>query len=780
MHDLNPSTYIGMLDFDSNRIAELTAYSIKVKAGTLILNHNTIAAIRAAAFDGSKIAELRLRGNRELAVVEDDAFYGLSNLSHLDLSETSLTKLPTRGLESLEVLELRDAPALREFPSVYHFRFIRVAHLTYPYHCCAFQFPETHDPEEHSRRVHYPRRRTPASGRSAELSRVEETLPIFCFATPRNVFCRCSCNDDTGYTHACSSFPTRALVSLYYVLNFLLYLFRYSTIARSNAFFLTSHLYNQKHCNSDDEASMNRHQKRPPAVGEEHDFQLLERFFVVQLSTKQTTTPPSRRFVRHVFSEFGTIHVLYQKPSHCLDNTMYHVRGYYIYTMKLAEVNDNMAEKEAMAVLKMYSISDLTLSAECTTATVCHQLVQCCTDVIPTPAFCASQVTCGKLASRRVQCLPAPDAFNPCEDVMGTMVLRVAVWFVVVAAVFGNLAVLLVLLSGRLTVSKFLMCNLAFADLCMGAYLLVIASEDLHTRGRYFSHAILWQHGAGCKVAGFLTVFASELSIYTLTVITLERWYAITYAVHLNRRLRLRTAARIMACGWVYALLAASLPLLGISSYSKTSICLPMENSTVADLLYLLTLLSMNGLAFLLICACYAKMYLAISGQRPRSHCGNKDTSVAKRMAMLVFTDFACWAPIAFFGLTAVAGYPLIDVPKSKILLVFFYPLNSCANPFLYAILTKQYRRDLSALLSTRGVCTRRMLKYTSSWHTTPTNRLLRNKDNSSTSRQTTELSNRTQKGSPHPIKNNFTKLGLHEEFLRRQSLLCEHLDTPI
>lgn len=389
-------------------------------------------------------------------------------------------------------------------------------------------------------------------------------------------------------------------------------------------------------------------------------------------------------------------------------------------------------------------------------------------------------ITCGKLASRRVQCFPVPDAFNPCEDVMGTEILRVAVWFVVVAAVTGNLAVILVLLSGRMSVSKFLMCNLAFADLCMGAYLLLIAAEDLHTSGQYFNHAILWQHGAGCKVAGFLTVFASELSIYTLTVITLERWYAITYAVHLNRRLRLSTAARVMACGWLYAIIAATLPLVGVSSYSKTSICLPMENRKMVDLFYLLSLLSVNGLAFLLICACYAKMYVAISGQRPRSHSSNKDTSVAKRMAMLVFTDFACWAPIAFFGLTAVAGYPLIDVPKSKILLVFFYPLNSCANPFLYAILTKQYRRDLSILLSTHGVCSGKVFRYTSSCRTTPTNRLLRGRDNSGTSRQTTEVSGRTQKGSPHPIKNNFTKLGLHEELLRRQSMLCEHVDTPI
>uniref|UniRef100_A0A1S4KN56 Uncharacterized protein n=2 Tax=Ixodes scapularis TaxID=6945 RepID=A0A1S4KN56_IXOSC len=96
---------------------------------------------------------------------------------------------------------------------------------------------------------------------------------------------------------------------------------------------------------------------------------------------------------------------------------------------------------------------------------------------------------------RQVQCFPAPDAFNPCEDVMGTEILRVAVWFVVVAAVTGNLAVILVLLSGRMSVSKFLMCNLAFADLCMGAYLLLIAAEDLHTSGQYFNHAILWQHG---------------------------------------------------------------------------------------------------------------------------------------------------------------------------------------------------------------------------------------------------------------------------------------------
>lgn len=75
------------------------------------------------------------------------------------------------------------------------------------------------------------------------------------------------------------------------------------------------------------------------------------------------------------------------------------------------------------------------------------------------------------------------------------------------------------------------------------------------------------------------------------------------------------------------------------------------------------------------------------------------DLTVAKRMALLVFTDFACWAPIAFFGLTALLGHPLITVTQTKILLVFFYPLNSCANPCLYALLTQQYRRDFFILM---------------------------------------------------------------------------------
>ncbi|XP_030376013.1 lutropin-choriogonadotropic hormone receptor [Scaptodrosophila lebanonensis] len=325
---------------------------------------------------------------------------------------------------------------------------------------------------------------------------------------------------------------------------------------------------------------------------------------------------------------------------------------------------------------------------------------------------------CGNFTIRKtkVECYPMPNALNPCEDVMGVQWLRIAVWIVVALAVVGNLAVLTVILLTKPeapSVPRFLMCHLAFADLCLGVYLLLIASIDAHSMGAYFNHAYDWQYGAGCKAAGFLTVFASHLSVFTLTVITIERWLAIAHAMYLNKRIKLRPAAYIMVAGWIYSIIMSSLPLFGISNYSSTSICLPMEDRDVFDTVYLIAILGCNGVAFSIIAICYAQIYLSL-GQETRharpNHPG--EMGVAKKMALLVFTNFTCWAPIAFFGLTALAGYPLINVTKSKILLVFFYPLNSCADPYLYAILTSQYRQDLSALLSKIGFCRQSELKY--------------------------------------------------------------------
>ncbi|XP_070980855.1 lutropin-choriogonadotropic hormone receptor-like [Oncorhynchus clarkii lewisi] len=303
------------------------------------------------------------------------------------------------------------------------------------------------------------------------------------------------------------------------------------------------------------------------------------------------------------------------------------------------------------------------------------------------------------------QCTPEPDAFNPCEDLLGYSFLRAVTWLITVFAVAGNMTVLIVLITShqKLNVSQFLMCNLAFADLCMGLYLLLIAAMDYHSRKEYYNHATDWQTGGGCGVAGFLTVFASELSVYTLTMITLERWHTITNAMHINKRLRLRHVVIMMAGGWGFSLLAALLPILGVSSYTKVSICLPMDIESLASQVYVVALLLLNVAAFFIICCCYVRIYMSI--HNPDLATRHGDARIAKRMAILIFTDFLCMAPISFFAISAGLHMPLITISHSKILLVLFYPINSLCNPFLYTIFTRAFRKDLCLLLSRCSCC---------------------------------------------------------------------------
>lgn len=333
-----------------------------------------------------------------------------------------------------------------------------------------------------------------------------------------------------------------------------------------------------------------------------------------------------------------------------------------------------------------------------------------------------------------VKCTPEPDAFNPCENVLGSNFLPAISWIVSALAILGNFFVILVLSvvtfdktcarrQHHLSVQKFLVLNLAIADMCMGLYLLTISAMDAKTSGEYYKYGAEWQTGLGCKIAGFLSIFSSQLSVYTLSVISLERWYAIRFAIQLEKRMTIRCAKICILIGWILAGVLATLPLVGVNNYEKTSICLPFDVSTTPGSVYVSVLLFIAIGAFFVDVVCYLWMYanvrnVGISNGRKRkgsltsSKTGayrgttaTADAVVAKRMAVLVFTNFACFFPISFFTLTAAAGYPLISISESKILLVIFYPVNSCCNPFLYAIMTKSFRRDLLAWLTSRGYC---------------------------------------------------------------------------
>jgi hypothetical protein len=138
--------------------------------------------------------------------------------------------------------------------------------------------------------------------------------------------------------------------------------------------------------------------------------------------------------------------------------------------------------------------------------------------------------------------------------------------------------------------------------LCAGVYLALLAFADLRTANDYYNFAVEWQTGSGCAVAGFLSVFASELSIFSMLMIALEIFYNSRHLLRpaspafisfisnqcrfafYGRQLSGRGAAVALLVGYAYSLGMASLPLLGLaSSYQHSSICLPLHIESIAD-----------------------------------------------------------------------------------------------------------------------------------------------------------------------------------------------------
>ncbi|EDV28654.1 uncharacterized protein TRIADDRAFT_19201 [Trichoplax adhaerens] len=301
-----------------------------------------------------------------------------------------------------------------------------------------------------------------------------------------------------------------------------------------------------------------------------------------------------------------------------------------------------------------------------------------------------------------VICRPQPNEFTPCENILGDWYLRIPEWFMFIAATIGNILVLIVIYGSPLkfTITKFLICNLAIADLCMGFYLGTMATIDAIFADNYANFAIAWQLSAGCKLAGFIAVFSTELSVYTLLMITIERYMVVTNAMYYKRHLKLRGACIAMLIGWIFGLTLATLPLLHVNSYSKTCICLPSDIDTLVGKLYMAVILTLNGMATILVMGCYLHIFYVVhysNSAITRNTANRTDLIIARRMLILIFVDFLCWAPIAVFGLSAVFGLKLISVSKAKFLMVFIFPLNSCMNPFLYTFFSKSFHKDCKA-----------------------------------------------------------------------------------
>ena len=264
-----------------------------------------------------------------------------------------------------------------------------------------------------------------------------------------------------------------------------------------------------------------------------------------------------------------------------------------------------------------------------------------------------------ELVAGKQECLPEKDNFSSCEDLLGSIVQRVALWVLGWVALLGNILVFVWWsLKGEAKVSSYLVKYLSVADFLMGVYMVSIASVDTHYRGRYIDYAIWWKNSAFCSTLGVLATVSSEASVLTLVAITADRLIAIVWPFS-PIRLTVKRARYVLSLIWLLAIMIGLAPFVPGSYfegefYSRSGMCISLHitDEVTPGWEYSVAVFHILNLSsFLFIFAAYMLVH-----RRIKQGMMNKkmEQSAFKRMAVIVFTDFCCWVPLNIMGKTNV------------------------------------------------------------------------------------------------------------------------------
>ena len=324
-----------------------------------------------------------------------------------------------------------------------------------------------------------------------------------------------------------------------------------------------------------------------------------------------------------------------------------------------------------------------------------------------------------------IDCRAPTDELSSCDDLLGQLFFRITLWLIACLAVAGNLAVLVYrqFFSKESSSSPagFLVKNLCASDLLMGVYLLMIGAADLQLRGDYVSREREWRASAACTAAGFLSFLSSEVSAFTVCLVTLDRVLVICFPFKLGLHMSRRAALMLCFVLWVLGVILALVPLAaGLDFYGQTGICVPLPVTRQAysgQHFAFAVFIVLNFFLFILIGAGQLAIYISVrrTGEATGSKNRQRDMALARRLFLIVFTDFLCWFPIGLMGVLAAAGVPIPGI-VNVVAAVLVLPVNSALNPFLYTLNGLRERRREARRHASQGQVLARLRQELARW----------------------------------------------------------------
>ena len=284
-------------------------------------------------------------------------------------------------------------------------------------------------------------------------------------------------------------------------------------------------------------------------------------------------------------------------------------------------------------------------------------------------------------------CTPTGDVYSSCADLMSNKTLKLLIWVLALVASLGNICVIIWRSrSETKTPLSFLVQNLGASDLFMGVYLLLIAAADAFYRDVYYLHEEEWRGSVICRMAGFISMLSSEMSMYVLLLIVTDR----VLVVGLGRDgLKMLTVRILSVLGWVVWIMLSLLPVInmnyfGTNRYIRHGVCFlfNLTEGKVSGWEFATAIfIGFNGFSLVYLVLGYSFTLISVLVRTGLS--GGTEVAIALKLSLVVLTDCLCWVPPITIGVLSLLNHG-IHPQVAMWVAVIVLPVNSALNPFLY------------------------------------------------------------------------------------------------
>lgn len=312
--------------------------------------------------------------------------------------------------------------------------------------------------------------------------------------------------------------------------------------------------------------------------------------------------------------------------------------------------------------------------------------------------------------NNKTELTTGPPSWDVFERVVQTTV-PVIYGLITLLGLLGNLLVIIVIIMNKKmrSTTNILIFNLAMADLCFILFCVPFTAVEYAMTTWPFGR--IW-----CKVVNFLTYVSAYVSVYTLVVMSLDRYLAVVHPLSSMSYRTQMNMVRILFALWGIVL-GGHVPLLfqfDVVSYDylgqHRSACLNKyisQNGVYASRLFYGSFFIFGYvIPLLLICILYGFIlkilfYGEVPGGSQKAKRIRSNHRVAKKVVIVVIIFALCWLPIQIIFILqtfVLESLPLSLLVAQMISNCLAY-INSCVNPILYAFLSKKFRQSFRNLL---------------------------------------------------------------------------------